>query len=55
MALFGMTAKQWRDKTFKIQSCISSGSSIARAFKAHSEQGVVFNPSSALLQSIRKK
>lgn len=33
----------------------SSGSSIVKAFKAHSEQGVVFNPSSALLQSIRKK
>ena len=33
----------------------SSGSSIAKAFKADSEQGVVFNPSSALLQSIRKK
>ena len=33
----------------------SSGSSIARAFKAHSEHGVVFNPSSALLQSTRKK
>ena len=32
-----------------------SGSSIAKAFKAHSEQGVVFNSSSALLQSIRKK
>ncbi len=32
----------------------SSGSSIARAFKAHSEQGVVLNPSSATLQSIRK-
>ena len=34
---------------------ISSGSPIAKAFKAHSKQGVVFKPSSALLQSIRKK
>ena len=33
----------------------SSGLSIANAFKAHSEHGVVFNLSSALLQSIRKK
>ncbi len=97
MALFGMTAKQWRDKnpdkkgnirdyasineliclsnmeninavliedSASTHICIfpsrynlaySSGSSIARAFKAHSEQGVVFNSSSALLQSIRKK
>lgn len=31
------------------------GSSIAKAFKAHSKQGVVSNPSAALLQSIRKK
>ena len=28
--------------------------SIARAFKAHSELGVVFNPSSAFAQSIRR-
>ncbi len=33
----------------------SSGSSIAKAFKAYSEHDVVFNPSSALLQSIRRK
>lgn len=33
----------------------SRGLSIAKVFKAHSEHGVVFNPSSALLQSIRKK
>jgi protein AbiQ len=33
----------------------SSSSSIVKAFKAHSEQGVIFKPFSALLQSIRKK
>ena len=32
----------------------SSGLSIAKAFKAHSEHGVVFNPFSAFPQSIRK-
>ena len=30
------------------------GLSIARAFKAHSELGVVFNPSSAFAQSNRR-
>lgn len=39
----------------KYNLAYSRGSSIAKAFKAHSEQGVVFNPSSASLQSIRKK
>ena len=33
----------------------SSGSSIASAFNAHSEQGVVFNPSSAFPQSILRR
>ena len=32
----------------------SSGLSIAKAFKVHSEHGVVFSPSSAFPQSIRK-
>ena len=34
---------------------IRSGSSIARAFKTHSEQGVVFSLFSASQQSIRKR
>ena len=41
---FIMSVKQWVSCTNSL--AYSNGSSIARAFKAHSEQGVVFNPSS---------
>lgn len=44
-----------RKQSSYVKKCMESGSSTANAFKAHSEQGVVFNPSSALAQAIRKK
>ncbi len=50
-----LSSPKEKHKKMKNSMDFSSGSSIAEAFKAHSEQGVVFNPSSALLQSICKK
>lgn len=50
-----MSIEQIRMFPLRYNPAYSSGLSIASAFKAHSEQEVVFKPSSALLQSICKK
>ena len=44
-----------KNRVFSLKPCIFKWSSIARAFKAHSEQGVVFNPFSDSQQSIRNR